>query len=1541
MALNEHSLDFLGTIESAEAALLTWGVVDSFFSEAEVEQRADDFLAALASRGIDGGYASGWELVETLLDENLLWKLPDTDRYRSRMAETVRLFARLRQIFPDSKNSAWRTAAGLVADYRLLVRPRMYPQRDVDPDGVITAIRHVVTLSTVQESVIRALIRSGTADQRPLAGFQVRATMRVLHAVGSDRSQGTVICAGTGSGKTLAFYLPAYAAIAARVSSEYWTKCLALYPRNELLKDQLREALTNARRVAPVLVANRKRKLVLGALYGDVPQTARAILQADWSPSWRRIMVRGVVAYECPFVLCPRCNEPMAWLERDLKRETEQLVCSASGCSECIEPDEIRLTRKRMFAEPPDVLFTSTEMLNQRMSSGRYAKLLGIGVRMDRRPDFVLLDEVHAYEGVHGAHVALLLRRWRRVSEARPHFVGLSATLADAPKFFAELVGIGPGDVSEVFPEESEMQSHGAEYMLALRGDPSSGASLLSTSIQALMLLRRVLSPTRTHPAFGSRVFGFTDNLDITNRLYHNLLDAEGWDSFGRPNPRRVGGSLANLRSITLPNARERFEAGQNWALVEDIGHVLAPGSRVRVSRTSSQDSGVDSNAEVIVATSALEVGFDDPEVGAVLQHKAPHSAAAFLQRKGRAGRRLGMRPWTVVVLSDYGRDRRAYQAYDQLFSPHLPPRHLPLGNRAVLRMQATYVLMDWLARRLPVGQVADPWIDFAQPAEEISNPQFSQAVRARQSLYAGYMQALLIHGSIREEFSFFLGRSLGISEEEVIALLWEPPRAIMTEAVPTLLRRLERGWKRAGTGGPVLEHHIPRAPLPEFVPRALFSDLQLPEISIRIPALGRIAARSELMPLVQALREFAPGRVSRRFGVSHGGERYWVAPADGVADVLIDNFCPATDRQELGTFSYRDVSGGVVDVPVFRPQAVDVVVTPLNVQQSSNAFLNWHSEIVQASEGHAVDTPERLSWAAIIRPFRFHTHHLGLPLEVRRFASSASASIGLGTQRPVERQLRFVWAGSEETTEPAALGFVADVDGVQVEFVFPLRFYDLCGQDERLLRGLRPARFKHLLRISPLLDGIANGFQRDWLAQAYLSTVTEEALRTGSTLNQAEAAVYSQNFLTSFPDVLETILQAVQQGDDDSDGQADNNLTNDDAMPRRIHELLEILSYEQTKTALHEVARALWEPLDGDWETWLRDRFKSTLAAAIYEGAQSLCPQMDPGALIIDLDAGVPVDHEVYSPGTDVAKLWLTEGTIGGGGFVEEFFARYAEDPRRFFRYFEASLAPSDLELVGLDLERLTEMVASGSLENAPLCDALTAVRNAESHEASSYALRTLRSELAHRGIHPTPTLMISVNARILGPGTNVQTDAFLAGLVRAWNNAENRLGIDIDARILAFVHSTDSHLEQALGVIPIGDSEKARSVWRYSVLCGMLWPRGAQVRAESLRYSSTYSELPECDRLLLLAAKSRPIREVMLADDDWFEKLSSVLVQDGNGDLVALVTESGRLAQALLRIASEPVESEVLLIHARLIGIYRDKQWIRARIELPEAFQ
>ena len=360
----------------------------------------------------------------------------------------------------------------------------------------------------------------------------------------------------------------------------------------------------------------------------------------------------------CPYLRCPRCKGALSWRRANVEAGREKLSCLNPSCSAVIQEDEVILTRDRMAKTPPDLVFPSTEMLNWSMGDSRYGHVFGITAA--KKSQLVLLDEVPTYIGIHGAQVAYLLRRWQKIINKKVQFTGLSATLENAAEFFSQLTGLNPGSVEEISPGKDQIAER-MEYQLVLRDDPVSGTSLLSTSIQTAMLLQRVLDLSEDPPSqgfYGSRVLAFTDDLDVTNRLFHNLLDAEGRDSWGRPLRGRQ--PLGALRSHGATDGRERLIAAQCWLLCEEIGHGLQ--LPLNIGRTSSQDTGVTSNADVIVATASLEVGFNDPEVGGVIQHKAPRDMASFLQRKGRAGRRRTMRPWTVVVLSDYGRDRIAYQ---------------------------------------------------------------------------------------------------------------------------------------------------------------------------------------------------------------------------------------------------------------------------------------------------------------------------------------------------------------------------------------------------------------------------------------------------------------------------------------------------------------------------------------------------------------------------------------------------------------------------------------------------------------------------------------------------------------------------------------------------------------------------------------------------------------------------------------------------------------------------------------------------------------
>jgi hypothetical protein len=212
---------------------------------------------------------------------------------------------------------------------------------------------------------------------------------------------------------------------------------------------------------------------------------------------------------------------------------------------------------------------------------------------------------------------------------------------------------------------------------------------------------------------------------------------------------------------------------------------------------TSSQYRGVKSNADVVIATSTLEVGFNDVTVGAVVQHKAPRSLASFLQRKGRAGRTRIMRPWMLVIASAYGRDRWAFQHSENLFNPLLPPLELPIQNYYIQKIQATYALLDWLTYEMKKqGVKIDAWEICTNKGSRYSSSAHFQTQKICSLLKK------ILNGSLLEVFSRYLQNSLALSDPtSVDSILWGEPRPLLMEVIPTLLRQLESDWQTIQDG--------------------------------------------------------------------------------------------------------------------------------------------------------------------------------------------------------------------------------------------------------------------------------------------------------------------------------------------------------------------------------------------------------------------------------------------------------------------------------------------------------------------------------------------------------------------------------------------------------------------------------------------------------------------------------------------------------------------------------------------------------------------
>lgn len=111
------------------------------------------------------------------------------------------------------------------------------------------------------------------------------------------------------------------------------------------------------------------------------------------------------------------------------------------------------LDERRWVQEHADLVLTNPDFVHFALlpQHRRWARLLG-ALR------YVVVDECHAFRGVFGAHVGLVLRRLQRVARsygASPVFLLASATTADPAVSAARLVGVPAEDVTAVTEDAS------------------------------------------------------------------------------------------------------------------------------------------------------------------------------------------------------------------------------------------------------------------------------------------------------------------------------------------------------------------------------------------------------------------------------------------------------------------------------------------------------------------------------------------------------------------------------------------------------------------------------------------------------------------------------------------------------------------------------------------------------------------------------------------------------------------------------------------------------------------------------------------------------------------------------------------------------------------------------------------------------------------------------------------------------------------------------------------------------------------------------
>jgi DEAD/DEAH box helicase domain-containing protein len=211
---------------------------------------------------------------------------------------------------------------------------------------------------------------------------------------------------------------------------------------------------------------------------------------------------------------------------------------------------------------------------------------------------YIVVDEMHAYRGVFGSHVANVLRRLLRIAAfygSRPRFILCSATIGNPGELARALIG---RDVLELAGNGAPSGERRVIFWNPPLVDPVQGIRK-STATESEKLALRLLRD------------GIKTILFARSRLRVELIASYIVSALANPYTDNEGINVSPYRAGLLPNERRAIERGLREGRIQGV-----------------------------VSTNALELGIDVGGLDAAVIAGFPGSFASFWQQSGRAGRR-------------------------------------------------------------------------------------------------------------------------------------------------------------------------------------------------------------------------------------------------------------------------------------------------------------------------------------------------------------------------------------------------------------------------------------------------------------------------------------------------------------------------------------------------------------------------------------------------------------------------------------------------------------------------------------------------------------------------------------------------------------------------------------------------------------------------------------------------------------------------------------------------------------------------------------
>lgn len=319
---------------------------------------------------------------------------------------------------------------------------------------------------------------------------------------------------------------------------------------------------------------------------------------------------------------------PTKALAQDQKRSLKEMMAYMPGLEETVVETfdgDTPMQERNSIREQARIIFTNPDMLHITIlpQEEKWRTFL-----MNLK--YVVVDELHYYNGQMGSHVAFIMRRLRRICAAvgnrKIRFVSCSATVANPEQHFKTIFGI-----DNVKLIDYDGSPSGRKEFLCWNtpykdpGDPASGrgsAKFECARLFCALMLR------------GVRIIAFCRVRHQCEKLVNAIK--EELQTMGRP-------ECVNL------------------VMGYRGGYTAADRRRIETEMFEGKLLG-------IVATTALELGIDIGTLDCVMTWGFPYTIANLRQQSGRAGRR-NKDSLSILVGDCFPTDQHYMQNPDELFT--------------------------------------------------------------------------------------------------------------------------------------------------------------------------------------------------------------------------------------------------------------------------------------------------------------------------------------------------------------------------------------------------------------------------------------------------------------------------------------------------------------------------------------------------------------------------------------------------------------------------------------------------------------------------------------------------------------------------------------------------------------------------------------------------------------------------------------------------------------------------------------------------------